>query len=252
MKYYDSKTLSDLFVEDKTEIKEWKRIINQISKLLERFHSMKIKIKKKSIESDLKYMYHEKTLERLNQLKVKKNWETIFKRELKINKRKIQLDIFLSNLEKAISNFLETYDIKNYTLLHGDLCLGNMIYDKDKIILIDPRGCFGRQIIYGDKNYDLAKLSHSFLGGYDLIINDKFKVRVKDYSINLKIEFTEKQKKISKIFMENILANYNLKHIRFIESLLFLSMIPLHSDNFNRQLAFLCKGINLYYQNKGE
>lgn len=37
--------------------------------------------------------------------------------------------------------------------------------------------------------------------------------------------------------------NVNIDDIELIESLLFISMIPLHSDYPERQLAFFCQGI---------
>ena len=42
---------------------------------------------------------------------------------------------------------------------------------------------------------------------------------------------------------ENIEKNWKLDEIKMIEGLLFISMLPLHSDNLERQLAFFCVGI---------
>ena len=41
------------------------------------------------------------------------------------------------------------------------------------------------------------------------------------------------------------LNGYNPQEIKFIEGLLFLSMIPLHKDNFSRQKVFYLKAIEL-------
>ena len=41
----------------------------------------------------------------------------------------------------------------------------------------------------------------------------------------------------------NIEKNWKLDEIKTIEGLLFISMLPLHSDNVERQLAFFCVGI---------
>ena len=41
----------------------------------------------------------------------------------------------------------------------------------------------------------------------------------------------------------NIQKNWNLDEIKIIEGLLFISMLPLHKDNFDRQLAFFSIGI---------
>ena len=41
----------------------------------------------------------------------------------------------------------------------------------------------------------------------------------------------------------HIEKNWKLDEIKMIEGLLFISMLPLHSDNPERQLAFFCIGI---------
>ena len=41
----------------------------------------------------------------------------------------------------------------------------------------------------------------------------------------------------------NIEKNWKLDEIKMIEGLLFISMLPLLSDNVERQLAFFCVGI---------
>ena len=41
----------------------------------------------------------------------------------------------------------------------------------------------------------------------------------------------------------DLLANWKLDEIKMIEGLLFISMLPLHSDNLERQLALFCVGI---------
>ena len=41
----------------------------------------------------------------------------------------------------------------------------------------------------------------------------------------------------------NIKKYWNLEIIKMIEGLLFISMLPLHKDNFERQLAFFSIGI---------
>ena len=39
--------------------------------------------------------------------------------------------------------------------------------------------------------------------------------------------------------------NININDIELIEALLFISMIPLHNDYPDRQLAFFCQGVKL-------
>jgi hypothetical protein len=45
---------------------------------------------------------------------------------------------------------------------------------------------------------------------------------------------------------DNLIQNkWNLNEIKLIEGLLFISMLPLHKDHFERQLAFYSIGIQL-------
>lgn len=110
--------------------------------------------------------------------------------------------------------------------------------------LIDPRGNFGGYGIYGDNNYELAKLLHSLDGKYDLIVEDLFEVNLTDEEINYRIFYNQKQDDIKNLFYEK-LKEYEIdrKKIQLIESLLFLSMVPLHSDSYDRQLLMISLGI---------
>jgi hypothetical protein len=52
---------------------------------------------------------------------------------------------------------------------------------------------------------------------------------------------------IAKYFDEVIVKYwYNIEKIKLVEALLFLSMIPLHSDNKSRQLAMFCIAIQKF------
>lgn len=71
-------------------------------------------------------------------------------------------------------------DIK-YTIIHGDCTFSNtLVDDKNQIWMIDPRGTFGGNKIYGDPRYDWAKLYYSAVGNYDKINSQQFKVTTTD------------------------------------------------------------------------
>ena len=134
-------------------------------------------------------------------------------------------------------------DTINYvSIIHGDVAFSNILVSPKSMIfkLIDPRGNFGIDTMYGDYRYDIAKLRHCYHGRYDEIINDLFEIIENDNKIELKfykdIDYS--------IFDECLLnKNINIDDIELIEALLFISMIPLHSDYPERQLAFFCQGI---------
>ena len=80
------------------------------------------------------------------------------------------VSLYLPLLERELQNEKDL----SLTLSHGDLFFANILYDplKHNIKLIDPRGKTPNEenSEYLPKWYDLAKLSHSFLGLYDFII----------------------------------------------------------------------------------
>ncbi len=74
---------------------------------------------------------------------------------------------------------IEKYLIKTQTLfrpIHGDPTFSNMLYSEERkdIVLFDPRGYFGKTKIFGDPDYDWAKLYYSVVGNYDAFNRRKF------------------------------------------------------------------------------
>jgi hypothetical protein len=116
--------------------------------------------------------------------------------------------------------------------------------------LIDPRGEFGDLGIYDDYRYDLAKLIHSVNGHYEFIINDRFSVEETDDGIDYTIHRSEKHRERERLFNSLLESRYpnEIKNLASMESLLWLSMVPLHSDSPKRQLVMLAQGIEKYNQ----
>ena len=130
-------------------------------------------------------------------------------------------------------------------VVHGDLFFSNILIDGDNFKLIDPRGSFDEEFsIYGDRRYDLAKLRHSISGGYDYIINDKYSLSYKNNIVDYKINFNYDHEEAVSYFDYVVKTlGYNIEDIKFIEGLLFLTMIPLHKESFEHQLLFYMTAI---------
>ena len=131
---------------------------------------------------------------------------------------------------------------ENEAISHGDLCFSNILYDKqtNNLRLIDPRGAETEADLWLDSYYDIAKLSHSILGSYDFICYEQFSISVEeDLQLALKIH-NENIKPLKNIFINRLReAGFDPIRVRLCEASLFLSMLPLHSDNFKRILAFI-------------
>ena len=154
-------------------------------------------------------------------------------------------DVFkiLENFDINKSLFTKIYDdnlaffkgkfFKN-VLMHGDLCFSNILFDFRSFtpFFIDPRGYKDRNCgveVHGPYIYDIIKLAHSYLCFYDYIIHGHFDVIDEIGSESFKI----KMKKFIELFQieEEVLIKGLIN--------LFVTMIPLHNDNKNRQKAFV-------------
>ncbi|SIQ13813.1 Phosphotransferase enzyme family protein [Aeromonas sp. RU39B] len=135
------------------------------------------------------------------------------------------------------------------TFVHGDLCFSNILFDfrKNDIKVIDPRGISfdGTITSLGDTRYDLAKLCHSAIGKYDLIVSDTFSVE--DDGHELKLVLPDHNVDLSDSIRDNIeKMGFSFNEIMAMTCTLFLSMLPLHYDKPLRQQAFIATAIKLY------
>ena len=133
-------------------------------------------------------------------------------------------------------------------IVHGDFCLSNILFDigSQIIRLIDPRGNFGQRGVYGDARYDIAKLRHSLCGLYDYILADMFEFEESDKGFKATVFSNGTQRVVGGTFDRLVEdAGYNLNDIRFLEGLLFISMLPLHHGHPRRQRMMYLTGLNL-------
>lgn len=137
-------------------------------------------------------------------------------------------------------------------IMHGDLCFSNILMDSraDSIKLLDPRGVNndGAISIVGDLKYDLAKLAHSVVGMYDYIIAGAYCINKKDgLNYDFYINSDDNLNKIQNHFFNyEFLSDISTRGILPLCVLLFLSMLPLHSDKPERQDAMLANALRIY------
>ena len=143
------------------------------------------------------------------------------------------------------------------SLMHGDFCFSNILYDfKSKSIkVIDPRGVDndGNLSIYGDLRYDVGKLAHSILGLYDFIIAGMFNYsELSPYDVVLEFNVSDGIRVTQEKFKNLVFAGYSIDELNVYPIMihLFLSMLPLHSDNSERQQAMLANALRLYVELK--
>ncbi len=159
----------------------------------------------------------------------------------------------LLEIVRHCDTMISKSDAQFVSIMHGDPCFSNILYDfKSKSIkLIDPRGLDtdGNLSIYGDFRYDVAKLAHSVIGLYDFIIAGMYQYEEeKPYHVNLNFDINENMRKCQEYFKAKTFGGFSFEELSIMPILvnLFLSMLPLHSDNPKRQKAMLANALRLY------
>lgn len=242
---YGYPSLQELYLSGEVNLEDWRYIIEQLFNLHKFFEKYTTKANQKS----LLWLYLDKTKDRIKELEMQSPyWQRLLNKDYQyINGKKYcGLSLLKSEIEKFA---LKLSQNGKETIVHGDYCFSNILFDSSNYIfkLIDPRGRLDADAtIYGDPRYDIAKLRHSVVGLYDFIVQGLFKLTETNSGFEYKILTTKDYRVLEDIFDKYSIENgFNVQEIKFIEGLLFLSMIPLHKDNFDRQKVFYLKAIEL-------
>ncbi|WP_340302353.1 hypothetical protein [Roseobacter sp. HKCCD7870] len=218
----------------------WENLFKKLKHLLKNFNNEVNALKDKKFEgADFEKLesslYLEKTLKRISQQESLSGWDLSEYRRIATDAAK--------HISKTSKHHL--------TIAHGDMCFSNILYSShnERIYLIDPKGlsAFSSNPLVGDIRYEIAKLFHSLVGGYDHIIGNKF--ILEGEAIEFYPDDYSKIEHLSKKFIHIILDEFSqvsLGEILAINVLLFISMVPLHSDDKDRQEAFLLNSKRLY------
>jgi hypothetical protein len=156
-------------------------------------------------------------------------------------------------LELVISNIPESKP-SDISFWHGDFFFGNLFFDFNarRIIMVDPRGLTFDDSVsqYGDFRYDIGKLAHSALGGYDHILaNRYFFSRKNRTELEFRIPDLEgrQHRILAGSFCELVHSTFGLEQptLYALASLMFFSMLPLHRESPQRQNALLAAALNM-------
>ena len=241
LEYVKYPTLADVWLYSNFSSDVWVKIMDDLFEIIYEFNRYHEYV---TIQ-DYNLIYFEKTVRRINEL-IKSNGlfkEIFHKNFILINGKEFKNWPAIRDEIKL--KIKDLYKKEDNCLIHGDLCFSNILYDsKDKNFkLIDPRGKWG-QGISGDLKYDVAKIRHSVVGGFDTITNGLYSAT---YDEKNGIMFDAYKPKNYQIICEKldsqIKQRWNIDEVKMIEGLLFISMLPLHKDDLERQLALYSIGI---------
>ena len=152
----------------------------------------------------------------------------------------------LTKLKEFFNSYLKQSNIRftdsNSYICHGDMVFSNILYNiaTNDIKLIDPRGNFCENIIYGDIRYDIAKLTQCIIGDYDYIVNDLFTLTDNGYKM-----YMAKSNTLKDTLFSFVTKEYDRRDILFLTAIQFMTMIPLHKENKNHQTMMRYKAIEI-------
>lgn len=251
MEFYGYPALADMYLFGDCNIGLWSQILDAVDHTVDEmtaFHPSSSD--PQDLLVSMRMMYEEKTYRRLESVLGDDQFRGLCGREVRINgKTCMGVQAVLSSLPDLLQA-ARLYEQHQVSVIHGDLCLSNILYDRRNSLvrLVDPRGRFGLFDVYGDPRYDLAKLSHSLEGDYDFILNGMFESQWVGDECTYAIHLDQKHGRIKDLFRRRMKRKYGDQclQIKLIESLLFLSMVPLHADRPRSQFVFLARGLELF------
>ena len=200
------------YKDDSIEIK--KEILINIVNMLKKLHSLNITDKDiKSIEET----YIEKTFDRLK--KIKELVPFAKDKYITINGKKCR-NVFY--FEDELIEKIRKIKTEDFNLIHGDCTFSNILLREDKTpVLIDPRGYFGRTLLYGDSNYDWAKVYYSLVGNYDKFNLKLFKLTIGESDVTIDIE-SNGWEKLEDYYFE--ITNTKKEDIKLLHAIIWLSL----------------------------
>jgi len=229
--------LSDLFVHGNLSGSAWNGILSSCKTVLREF---KLSLPENSeVLPGMDAIYLSKTISRLHEYFHAGSGKTA---------DGIDEDYLLELAEKS-AKFIPAVRRDHLGIVHGDFCFSNILYDNrlQCIRPIDPRGIdsAGNLSIIGDIRYDLAKLYHSMIGLFDLIMADCYAL---DEEGGIKFHIGEDQKQAQEIFRALFFSDHRELEVEIlaINVLLFLAMLPLHGDRPAAQQAMVANAIRLF------
>lgn len=246
IEYLHLPTLSDLFVFGRLPRRAWEQMLSACDEFLTACANYPAP----SADRPRRTLYLEKTLERLE----------AFARSTGLSLADPCRfgGAWLPTLEqmaRLTASAIPEATATHLTLVHGDFCFSNILYDvrSQRVRAIDPRGldAEGSSSPYGDRRYDIGKLHHSAVGKYDLIMaGAMYLERHGPLDFELKLPDSESTRAVREVFLAHSFAGLSLSAAAAhpISILLFLSMLPLHSDGVERQLALLANAMRLFLE----
>lgn len=196
--------------------------------------------------NDVKAVYVEKTQKRVHE--VSALIPGFDRSNITVNGIKCD-NVFHEKHRHIWDKVLDLVQAEHFAPIHGDPTFSNTIIDHNlKAWLIDPRGHFAKpNDIYGDPDYDFAKVYYSAVGGYDTFNRRKFKLYVDGETAEIIMEEPATSVTAQKVFEE--FFPDKIQKIRVLHGLIWLALSGYAKDDIDSAIGSFYLG--LYYLKQG-
>jgi fructosamine-3-kinase len=209
-------------------------IIQPIMNHLHRLHThFVLDVSRETYIQQLHIETNKKIIDRYNDT----DWNTIWKTNTitHVNNTAIHdVHYYIQKINLHIYSIIDSYSKYQFSLIHGDAHLGNILILDDDIRFIDPRGYFGDMKLYGIKEYDAAKLLFG-LSGYS-VFDEMTIENVNIQNGNIEIDF-----------IDNYLQIYDSPLFSNYEKLLSLTIWLGNNSMFSSTIKKLYSLLIAYY-----
>lgn len=187
----------------------------------------------------LKNVYLDKTIVRIQKIRrLLPNLNTL--RSVQVNGVWVP-NVLHEREQEVLSDAFDFVHCETFTVIHGDPTFSNIIVDRhNNPWFIDPRGYFSEPGVFGDPNYDWAKLFYSIVGNYDNFNRRQFILSMD--AQNIDIEIRESGWSHFKD-MVNERFGTNLKTVHILHALIWLSLSGWVDDDYDSILAAYFNGL---------
>lgn len=134
---------------------------------------------------------------------------------------------------------------EKFHFIHGDNTFSNLMFDSfnERVVLIDPRGYFGKSHYYGDEYYDWAKLYYSLVGNYDQFNRKNFTLVIREKDVELSVESNHWEDMEEEFF--RLVPELDRKKIKFLHALIWISLTTYAWEDYDSICGAFYNGI--YY-----
>ena len=213
-----------------------KKVLDKILDAIEALHNLESPIPADyfSLEKE----YYTKTFERLNKIINLVPFAT--NKKIKINGKWYKNPFYA---KEKLKRLVRRYYPTEFSVIHGDPTFSNILLNKkvDKVYLIDPRGYFGFSSIFGDIDYDYAKLYYSLVGNYDAFNQKKFSLSIMAKEVKLDVSSSEYTSLEGYFFRRIGLAKRN--KIKLLHAIIWLSLTTYAWDDYDSICGAFYKGV---------